>query len=85
VICIAKEDGWDTDPFTLTEVNGRLYGRGSTDDKGPVLSWLWVIMVCVCVCVCTIVFISALTSSSYTRPLTHAQHTHTHTKGIRSV
>ena len=37
------EDGWDTDPWVLTEVNNKLYGRGSTDDKGPALSWLWVI------------------------------------------
>jgi len=36
----AKEDGWDTDPWELTEVNGKLYGRGSTDDKGPVLGWI---------------------------------------------
>ncbi|KAJ1977981.1 hypothetical protein H4R33_006095 [Dimargaris cristalligena] len=36
-----KEDGWTTDPFTLTEdKEGRLIGRGSTDDKGPVLGWL---------------------------------------------
>lgn len=33
-------DGWDTEPFVLTEVDGKLYGRGSTDDKGPVLCWL---------------------------------------------
>lgn len=30
-------DGWDTDPFVLTEKDGKLFGRGSTDDKGPVL------------------------------------------------
>jgi nonspecific dipeptidase len=35
-----KEDGWDTDPFTLVEKDDKLYGRGSTDDKGPVLCWL---------------------------------------------
>ena len=36
-----KEDGWATDPFTLTlDDKGRMYGRGSTDDKGPVLGWL---------------------------------------------
>uniref|UniRef100_A0A8C4NG37 Carnosine dipeptidase 2 n=1 Tax=Eptatretus burgeri TaxID=7764 RepID=A0A8C4NG37_EPTBU len=35
-----KEDGWDTEPFTLVEKDGKLYGRGSTDDKGPVLAWL---------------------------------------------
>ncbi|KAL4225624.1 Metallopeptidase M20 [Mactra antiquata] len=33
-------DGWDTEPFVLTEVNGKLYGRGATDDKGPVLAWI---------------------------------------------
>uniref|UniRef100_A0A8D2ZV16 Peptidase M20 dimerisation domain-containing protein n=1 Tax=Scophthalmus maximus TaxID=52904 RepID=A0A8D2ZV16_SCOMX len=33
-------DGWDTEPFTLVEKDGKLYGRGSTDDKGPVLAWL---------------------------------------------
>ncbi|XP_038627175.1 cytosolic non-specific dipeptidase-like [Tachyglossus aculeatus] len=36
----AREDGWDSDPFTLEERDGKLYGRGSTDDKGPVLAWL---------------------------------------------
>lgn len=35
-----KEDGWNTDPFVLTEKNGKLYGRGSSDDKGPVLCWI---------------------------------------------
>lgn len=35
-----KEDGWDTEPFVLIEKNGKLYGRGATDDKGPVLAWL---------------------------------------------
>ncbi|CAL8577573.1 hypothetical protein XPA_003397 [Xanthoria parietina] len=36
-----KEDGWNTDPFTLSiDEQGRMYGRGSTDDKGPVLGWL---------------------------------------------
>ena len=38
-----KADGWNTEPFELTEKNDKLYGRGSTDDKGPALSWLWVI------------------------------------------
>ncbi|KAJ2515048.1 hypothetical protein GGI11_003738 [Coemansia sp. RSA 2049] len=34
-------DGWESDPFTLVEKeDGRLVGRGSTDDKGPVLGWL---------------------------------------------
>ncbi|KXS15981.1 CNDP dipeptidase [Gonapodya prolifera JEL478] len=39
-----KSDGWTSDPFTLVEdEQGRLFGRGSTDDKAPILSWLWVI------------------------------------------
>lgn len=35
-----KEDGWNTEPFELQEKDGKLYGRGSTDDKGPVMGWL---------------------------------------------
>ena len=39
-----QDDGWATDPFKLTvDDKGRMYGRGSTDDKGPVLGWLNVI------------------------------------------
>jgi len=39
-----KDDGWATEPFELTvDDKGRMYGRGSTDDKGPVLGWLNVI------------------------------------------
>lgn len=34
----APREGWDTDPFTLTGKNGYLYGRGATDDKGPVMA-----------------------------------------------
>jgi acetylornithine deacetylase/succinyl-diaminopimelate desuccinylase-like protein len=39
----ADDAGWKSDPFVLTERDGALYGRGSTDDKGPALSWLWVV------------------------------------------
>ncbi|XP_029928322.1 beta-Ala-His dipeptidase [Myripristis murdjan] len=35
-----KEDGWATNPYNLTEISGNLYGRGATDNKGPVLAWL---------------------------------------------
>ncbi|KAI2652970.1 Cytosolic non-specific dipeptidase [Labeo rohita] len=37
------EDGWDSPPFTLVEKDGKMYGRGSTDDKGPVLAWFNII------------------------------------------
>ncbi|KAF2769066.1 CNDP dipeptidase [Teratosphaeria nubilosa] len=37
-------DGWNTEPFELSiDDKGRMYGRGSTDDKGPVLGWVNVI------------------------------------------
>jgi nonspecific dipeptidase len=34
-----KSDGWNSEPFLLTEKDGKLFGRGSTDDKGPVAGW----------------------------------------------
>lgn len=33
-------DGWSSEPFVLTERNSQLFGRGSSDDKGPVIGWL---------------------------------------------
>lgn len=30
-------DGWSYDPLKVTQVGDRVYGRGVTDDKGPVL------------------------------------------------
>ena len=38
-----NENGWNTEPFQLVEDKGCLFGRGSTDDKGPILGWLNVI------------------------------------------
>ena len=36
-----KSDGWtQDDPFALTEVDGALFGRGASDDKGPVTAWM---------------------------------------------
>lgn len=36
-----KRGEWSTDPFCLTGKNGYLYGRGTSDDKGPVLAILF--------------------------------------------
>lgn len=33
--------GWNTDPFCLTEKDGVYYGRGTSDDKGPMLVTLY--------------------------------------------
>ncbi|MBN2385225.1 M20 family metallopeptidase [bacterium] len=30
--------GWDTDPFVMTEKDGKVYGRGVLDNKGPLAS-----------------------------------------------
>lgn len=41
VVGIGDEGKWHSDPFTLTERDGKLYGRGIEDDKGPVLQCLY--------------------------------------------
>lgn len=38
---IDKSKRWNTDPFTLTSLDGFLYGRGVSDNKGPVLAALY--------------------------------------------
>ncbi len=35
---VAAGAGWNTDPWVLRGINGFLYGRGATDDKGPLLA-----------------------------------------------
>ncbi|CAN8064824.1 unnamed protein product [Agarophyton chilense] len=34
---------WRTNPWTLTSIDGYLYGRGSTDNKGPIIASLFAI------------------------------------------
>ena len=38
---VAAGDGWSTVPYQLTEKDGRLYGRGVVDDKGPAVAALY--------------------------------------------
>ena len=54
VVPIDGQD-WSTDPFTLTEANGRLYGRGSADMKGFIA--------------CTLAMTSRFTEMDLQRPL----------------
>ena len=37
----AERSDWSCEPFRLTRKNGRLYGRGLADDKGPALAALY--------------------------------------------
>lgn len=39
----AHASQWKTNPWTLTSIDGYLYGRGSTDNKGPIIASLFAI------------------------------------------
>ncbi|CAL4159771.1 unnamed protein product [Meganyctiphanes norvegica] len=36
----SKRDGWNTEPFELVKKRGKLYGRGSASNKGPIIGWI---------------------------------------------
>ena len=38
-------EGWNTNPLQLTEKDGILYGRGTSDDKGPVVAAMYAIKI----------------------------------------
>lgn len=38
---VPEGTGWDSEPYTLTERNGKLYARGILDDKAPTLICLY--------------------------------------------
>ena len=38
-------EGWSTEPYQLTEKDGKLYGRGAVDDKGPAIIALYCLKV----------------------------------------
>lgn len=43
VIMAEQTSEWDTDPFSLTSVDGYMYGRGVSDNKGPVLAAIFAV------------------------------------------
>jgi nonspecific dipeptidase len=34
---------WKSDPFELTEMDEKMFGRGTSASKGPAVSWLWAV------------------------------------------
>ena len=38
---VDEGSGWDTDPYTVVEKDGCLFGRGTSDDKGPAVTALY--------------------------------------------
>lgn len=38
---VPSGDGWTTDPFCVVEKDGKIYGRGVSDDKGPAMAALY--------------------------------------------
>ncbi len=41
-----REDGWDSEPFSLTETDGRWVARGVSDNKGPALALIKAVECC---------------------------------------
>ncbi|MBQ7643300.1 MAG: Sapep family Mn(2+)-dependent dipeptidase [Clostridia bacterium] len=41
VVPVGKLSDWKYPPFSATEVSGKIYGRGATDDKGPAVVCLY--------------------------------------------
>lgn len=41
IVPAKMEDGWTSSPFEATVRDGKLYGRGTIDDKGPVIASLF--------------------------------------------
>lgn len=39
----AMERDWKTDPFHLNSIDGYLYGRGTSDNKGPILAFAYAV------------------------------------------
>ena len=38
---VGAGDGWDTDPYNMAVKDGKIFGRGATDDKGPAVASMY--------------------------------------------
>lgn len=45
VVSVGDIDNWHNDPFELTEKDGKLFGRGTSDDKGPLLASMYALRI----------------------------------------
>ena len=43
---VAEGTGWSKQPFKMVEEDGKIYGRGTSDDKGPAVAALWALKAC---------------------------------------
>lgn len=41
---VPEQDGWVSDPYTLTQAEEYLYGRGVSDDKGPAIAAFYAVL-----------------------------------------
>jgi di- and tripeptidase len=39
----SRKGKWESDPFTMQGINGYLYGRGVSDNKGPIIAALYAV------------------------------------------
>ncbi len=44
VVPEGNADEWNTPPFEMTEMDGNLYGRGTQDDKGPLMLMYYLLL-----------------------------------------
>ena len=40
---VDEGEGWDTDPYAMTEKDGKIFGRGVIDDKGPAVAAMYAV------------------------------------------
>lgn len=44
VVPEGEAEGWNTPPFEMTEIDNKLYGRGTQDDKGPLMLMYYLLL-----------------------------------------